>query len=279
MGRRLLKDSKVQLIQYEGLPDLFSALKKPRVSGRDNSSDSGSHSFTGTHSFEEAYDLMVKGDRESYEMVVKLKKMTDALFRMDKSIKSKPVTSPEGYQPHVPNAIMGLPNSMFSQRKVKADKKVIDVFYNSSMNAHNDPENLAYRGAILLSAIQTLEGRGYSINLYTGDISEVNGKYEGFIVTIKNSFQRLNAFKTSYYIVNPSFLRRISFRVSEVEEELNDCTNEGYGSATEADDYRDYVSKHTLDNAVIFDSGVRIDINKDSKENLAEIKKLFGGKL
>ncbi|MGI4657239.1 DUF7192 family protein, partial [Klebsiella pneumoniae] len=120
MGRRLIDNSELNVIKYDGLPDFFSALKKNRVSGRDNSSDTGSYDFTGTHSFQEAYNLMVKGDRESYDMVVKLKKMTDALFRMDKSVKRKPVVAPEGYQPHVPNAIKGLPNSMMSQQRVKA---------------------------------------------------------------------------------------------------------------------------------------------------------------
>uniref|UniRef100_A0AAU6MXI4 DUF7192 domain-containing protein n=1 Tax=Staphylococcus phage 184DA TaxID=3110532 RepID=A0AAU6MXI4_9CAUD len=281
MGRRLIDNSELNVIKYDGLPDFFSALKKNRVSGRDNSSDTGSYDFTGTHSFNEAYNLMVKGDRESYDMVVKLKKMTDALFRMDKSIKRKPVIAPEGYQPHVPNAIKGLPNSMMSQQRVKAEKKVIDVFYNSSIGWMEDPENLAYRGAILLSAIQTLETKGYSINLYLGKLSNkgYEDKLTGFVVNIKHSYQRLNVFKSSFYLVNPSFLRRIAFRVLEVEPDMVDLTNNGYGRVVSKSSYDTKLEEHILDNAVIFDSSVDIDINNDSSENLRAVKKLFGGRL
>src|SRR5699024_12531417 len=107
MGRRLIDNSELNVIKYDGLPDFFSALKKNRVSGRGDSSDTASYDFTGTHSFNEAYNLMVQGDRESYDMVVKLKKMTDTLFRMTKSVKRKQVIAPEGYKPHVHNAIKG----------------------------------------------------------------------------------------------------------------------------------------------------------------------------
>ena len=281
MGRRLIDNSELNVIKYDGLPDFFSALKKNRVSGRDNSSDTGNYDFTGTHSFNEAYNLMVKGDRESYDMVVKLKKMTDALFRMDTSVKRKPVIAPEGYQPHVPNAIKGLPNSMMSQQRVKAEKKVIDVFYNSSISWMEDPENLAYRGAIMLSAIQTLETKGYSINLYLGKLSNSSrtGKLTGFVVNIKHSYQRLNVFKSSFYLVNPSFLRRISFRILEVESNMTDLTHDGYGSVTGKDSYENELKENLLDNAVIFDSSTGININNDSSENLRAVKKLFGGRL
>ena len=281
MGRRLIDNSELNVIKYDGLPDFFSALKKNRVSGRDNSSDTGNYDFTGTHSFNEAYNLMVKGDRESYDMVVKLKKMTDALFRMDKSVKRKSVIAPEGYQPHVPNAIKGLPNSMMSQKRVKAEKKVIDVFYNSSISWREDPENLAYRGAIMLSAIQTLETKGYSINLYLGKLSNSSrtDKLTGFVVNIKHSYQRLNVFKSSFYLVNPSFLRRISFRVLEVESDMTDLTHDGYGSVVGKGSYENELKENLLDNAVIFDSSTGININNDSSENLRAVKKLFGGRL
>ncbi|WBF81160.1 hypothetical protein FMLHJGGC_00107 [Staphylococcus phage BSwM-KMM1] len=170
---------------------------------------------------------------------------------------------------------------MMSQQRVKAEKKVIDVFYNSSISWMEDPENLAYRGAILLSAIQTLETKGYSINLYLGKLSNSgrSNKLTGFVVNIKHSYQRLNVFKSSFYLVNPSFLRRISFRVLEVEPDMTDLTQGGYGSVTGKDSYENKLKEHLLDNAVIFDSSTGININNDSSENLREVKKLFGGRL
>ncbi len=59
----------------------------------------------------------------------------------------------------------------------------------------------------MLSAIQTLETKGYSINLYLGKLSDSSytGKLTGFVVNIKHSYQRLNVFKSSFYLVNPSF--------------------------------------------------------------------------
>lgn len=279
MGRKLIEKENLQVIKYDGLQDFFRALKKPILEGRNNASIRGDLSFTGTSSFEEAMNLMIKGDRDSYEMVVKFKKMTDALFRIDNSVKNKPVLSVEGYQPNVPNAIKGLPNSMYSKRVVKAPKKVIDVFYNTAISASEDPENIAYRGAILLSAIQTLETKGYSINLYVGDISEHNRIHTGHIVRIKSASDRLNVYKTAFYIINPSYLRRIAFRINEVEEDLVDVTHSGYGSAMSSNKRNELIKKYALENCLIYDSGVRVDIDKEGQDNLRIIKNLFGGKL
>src|SRR5699024_6738214 len=105
------------------------------------------------------------------------------------------------------------------------------------------------------------------------------GKLSGFVVNINHSYQRLIVFKSSFYLVNPSFLRRVSFRVLEVESDMTDLTHDGYGSVTGKASYENELKEHLLDNAVIFDSSTGIDINNDSSENLRVVKKLFGGRL
>ncbi|MGI4563017.1 DUF7192 family protein, partial [Klebsiella pneumoniae] len=72
---------------------------------------------------------------------------------------------------------------------------------------------------------------------------------------------------------------RLSFRLVEVEPDMVDLTNHGYGSLVSKSSYGNKLTEHILDNAVIFDSSVGIDINNDSSENLRAVKKLFGGRL
>ena len=281
MGYQLINKGTLNVIKYEDIKIFFKAVDKPIIDGRYKASETGSYNFTGTHSLEEAKKFMKKGDRGSYDMVIKMKKLTDSLFRYDIAPRRKNVLSVEGYQPHVPNAIKGLPNSMFNTKTVNTDKKVIDVFYNSSISWDNSSNNLAFRGALLLSAMQTLESRGYSVNLYVGKISYDSSTRTnvGYIVNIKRSLDRLNVFKTAFYIVNPSFLRRISFRISEVEHDLLDITHNGYGRATNREKIREEVDNYILSNAVIYDDSVDININASNEHNLKEIKKLFKGKL
>ena len=280
MAKKFVQDDKLYLIIYDTLQDLFNVMKEPSISSRDNSSQTGSLDFTGTNSFEESTDLMINGDDDSYEMIVRMRKITDALFKYDKGLKQKHIKDVEGYMPNVPSAVKGLPNSMISVRTEYVAKKVIDVFYNSSMNAGNEADNLAYRGALLLSAIQTLEMRGYSVNLYIGEVCVNEGKYIGHAIKVKSSSDRLNAYKLAYYLVNPSYLRRTAFKISETEEDLPDCTHNGYGRAETNESMREALRKvFNSPDLKIFDKSVNININKSSEKNVEEIKKLLGGQM
>lgn len=280
MGKKVYKRENITIIEYPKFNDFLEIVKGKRVKSRNNISNKKQFNFSTTNSLREAVNLMLKGDAESFNMIIKVKKLTDALFKVKTSIRPKEFLSVEGYHPNIPNAVLNIPTAMHNKRDTKGNKKVIDVFYNASIPHYVKTDDIVYRGALLLSAIQTLETRGYSINLYVGEAYQ-SSYFEilGYFTKLKDSTQRINVFKLSFYLVNPSFLRRIGFKVTETEDNLPDVTYTGYGSVITDFTYIDRIKEIIYPDLVIFDFNTNIWLNNSDEENLEIIKNLFGGKL
>lgn len=268
-------------VEYASISEYHDYMDKPGVSGRDSSSSSRDNGrWAGTETFEDAVSLMVKGDKESFDMVMSSKQKTDALFKDMKVDKAKMVNSVEGFQPIVANALLGLPNSMINVKKEPKSVKVIDIVYNSSIGAGTNVDDIRLRGAYLLSSIEQLEKNGYRVNLYASKINVTGSDITGHIVKIKDAMSPLNILKVAFYIINPAYLRRISFKIDEVEERIIDCTKNGYGAATSFDKVKD-VMKGSFSNKdiLIFDKSVDIWEDNSDENNIESIKEFLSGKI
>src|SRR5699024_2292604 len=126
------------------------------------------------------------------------------------------------------------PESMIKTERPPMNNKVVNIFINSSASAGTDKEEIAFHGAMLLSAVQQLKNNGYRVGLYVGKIAYLNSNEDitRHIVSIEPPMARLILLKYSYDLINPSFLRRRCFRIDEVEDKIIDCTRVGYGQAT-----------------------------------------------
>lgn len=269
-------------VEYTNIEEYFKMIKdKPIARGRDNSSETGDSGWSGTSSLNEAINLMTKGDKESMKLLTKTKTVTDAMFKDVEVHKPKNVNSVEGHQPIVPHAIMGLPESMIKTERPPMNNKVVNVFINSSASSGTDKEEIAFHGAMLLSAVQQLENNGYRVGLYVGKIAYMAGGEDitGHIVNIKPPMAPLNLLKYSYYLINPSFLRRTCFRIDEVEDKIIDCTHDGYGQATNYSQIEDIVKGTFREQMLIYDSRVDINPNNTEEENVENIKEFFEGYL
>lgn len=276
----LFKTEKGTMVQYESLTEYRAKLESPSVSGRYNSSNSGDDDFTGTKSFDEAEKLRVGGDMESKKKISEVKVITDKLF--EKAIGKTVMNFDDvmGYQPIVPNAIIGLPKSMINQKRKPKKAKVITIVSDMGIPWCVDKSVIEFRGALLLSAIDNLEKQGYRVELYVGVSSAGYGSMGEFI-RIKNAEQPLNIYKIAYYIVNPSFLRRTHFRILETEEALPNITTNGYGSNSGFEKREEFIRDNVLKGkpSVIFNSNVEISPEHNDEENIAVIKELFKDKL
>ena len=269
------------LVQYESMREFDNQLLwENHIDGRDNASNSGDSSFCGTETFDEADELRKYGDRGSLEMMMKAKAVTDKAFEKLQGTRAKNFNDVLGFQPIVPNAIIGLPQSMINQKRQPKKIRTIDVFVNASTVWYTSTEDIALRGAYTLSAIDALERSGYRVNLYIGKCSIGSGnRVIGFFMNIKQSDQPLNLMKVAYYIVNPSFLRRTGFRIMETEGNLPDVTS-GYGSTCDHDKQRKFFrEKINAPQMVIIDSETDINTNQSDEDNLAEIQRAFAGYL
>lgn len=266
-----------RLVSYDTVLEYYQMLKRPILPGRDNSSMSGSKSFTGTRDYEEAEKLMVGGDRDSLKEMVDIKTKLDQEYQTTPSNRRITYEGPTGYTPIVPNAILGLPNSMRNTKVIKRDSKIVDIVVNQSWAAMTPKHVISYNGAFALSYIDVLERDGYRVNLYVGKISQRdNGDSYGHVVRIKKDSEPLNIYQVSFYLINPSYLRRIAFRIDENEQYLYDETNSGYGRASGYHASREMIRKSLNSNTLIFiDSGTGIRPDQEFDENFKIIQKEF----
>lgn len=275
--KRIHTEGQGNLVEYGNLSELFRQLDKPRVRGRDDASITGDLSFTGTHSYDEAHNKMLSGDDESYEKLMKIKTETDKHYVKESKGRIKTYNHVIGYAPNVPNAIMGLPNSMINAERVPKKHKVVDIFVNRSRNALTGTSQIEYEGALILSFIDALERDGYRVSLYAGKVSwnRLDSATHGFIVPIKRATEPLNIKKVAFYLIHPSFLRRIAFKIDETEDNLDDITHSGYGSVSNRERMREFIHENFSERLVIVDDGLNLDENEETEANIEKLDKLF----
>lgn len=274
---KVYKKKKAVIVAYDDLSGLFRQLQEPMISSRDDSSITGGSSFTGSESYEEAYDSMLKGDEKSYKKLSKIKTETDKYYVRESKNKLKTYNHVVGYTPNVPNAIMGLPNSMINSHREPKKNKVIDVFINRSRMAGTSTSQIEYEGALILSFIDSLERDGYRVALSVGKVSwnRDSESTNGFMVPIKRATEPLNIKKVAFYLIHPSFLRRIGFRIDENEPRLPDITNSGYGAVMNRESMNNFIHENISERLVIIDDSIDLNRNDETSENIEKLSEIF----
>lgn len=194
-----------------------------------NASVEHDYDFTFTHSYKEAETVFQEG---YVDVLPKIKSgVSENLRRTEIRNRRHVETNVVGYCPHVPNAILGLPNSMIltktQPQKVKAVSIVVDVTENCGTNA----EEFVNSGVTVLSAINSLELRGYRVNLKVAFFNgEANNQKATAIVSVKDYREHLDLQKLCFPLCHPSMLRRFGFRWLETAPEIEDNSwTFGYG--------------------------------------------------
>lgn len=189
--------------------------------------------FTGTKDFGEAVDLLVNG----WDVGIKElnKKIKANKLRQQDTIKAQSEIGMVGYQPIVPNYIMGLPNNMLGTKMKPVKQKVINIIKNVSYNCETTQQQIYDESIKSLEIIMALERAGYRINLYTMFGSRVTNAiyarysknlYIIFLTKIKGANQRLNINKTAFPLCHSSFIRRIMLRAIETSKDVEKALNE-----------------------------------------------------
>lgn len=219
----------------EMLETIFEREKNEVMMYYDSSTKNGKD-FTGTKSMEEALELLTFGDKEKYELIIQNIR-TSGITRTLMLPKRQIRTGVVGYAPNVPNAIMGLPNSMIYTDKPKMKSKVISLLYSVCENAMVLADELTKSGVAILNTINALELSGYRIEL---NILFFNGygvkEKTRASVNLKKYNEHLDLLKLAFPFANPSMLRRFGFKWLETLPELTDTSYQGgYGHNNEED--------------------------------------------
>lgn len=149
--------------------------------------------------------------KEGYQPVVDTLKETK-ITASGQSKRFQTYQDVAGFQPIIPNAIMGLPNAMINSRMRPIKTKVLNVYYEMTVTAGYGADELLDAGKKLLGVIIEMEAQGYRFNLYcTQGYYSRNKGMDMLCVKVKSANQPLDLKRMSFPLTHPAFFRGVGF--------------------------------------------------------------------
>ena len=177
-----------------------------------NSSIDPDYGFTLTHSYDEAVKLFRYGYTEPLKQIKNVldKKIANTQIRNRRIVSTGVV----GYTPHVPNAILGLPNSMINTTVVPHKTKAVSIVYAPTGNGGISALDLHKAGIALLSVINTMELNGVRVDLSICPkcSKEDDKEFAISMVRVKDYREHMDLQKLMFPVVHPSMFRRFGFK-------------------------------------------------------------------
>lgn len=213
---KTIKNNIVCAESFNSVTDFVSVISKRTpnkaftICGR-KESETNPESFCGTKNWDEAQDLLKRGYKEGTKDLLNCKTSVNVVSPTRKKQIFSDVT---GFSPIVPNAIIGLPNSMLNKRDKIRPSRVINIILDIAVSGTTDKEIFLKAGKNIYSFIKSIEATGTKVNLSVMDniyIKRVK-RFVCLFVKIKDSKQAINPQLISYPIIHPSFFRRHVFR-------------------------------------------------------------------
>lgn len=206
---------------------------------RHASDERGRTEWAGTASFNDAVSLLSNGWTDKLAEIRKEMAQFDRVMEQNVTYqKKRPSTSVVGFAPHVPNAIMGLPNSMIRTEHTPMKTKVVRIIYNMCMNSGTDADDIMNAGLAVLKIANALERKGMRVRVDVNPfLAERNREKVCALVCIKDWRQPIDLKKIAFPVAHPSMFRRIGFRWLETVPELKEQGfTSGYGRSLEEED-------------------------------------------
>lgn len=231
--------------EFKSLRELVNVIEERPVNkifaDKELSSEEGSYNFTKTNSYEEARELMLGGYKDIVNEIGAGVYKSTADHR-DLYNRRRVSTGVVGYAPHVPNAILGLPNSMIYMKNEPVKVKTLDICYDACENAKIDADDFIKAGKVILQIINSMEMEGIRVKLrvafYCGVDSSI-GPLEHVFATVKLKDYRdqIDIAKMCFPFAHPSMLRRIGFKWMETQPDVESIQWAfGYGSNRDPDE-------------------------------------------
>lgn len=258
-------------LKFGNKQDLISYIKNAETSktflGRELSSQKTRDvDWYKTKSFPEALNMLESGWYEDFDRFLSLKKQIDKSFPYiaEKRVYKNYIC---GSVPNVVNAINNLPLSM---RKVYNDnnpQNIVTINYNCSYPWSTSNSQILMNGLLTLSLIDFFESNGYRVTLNFFWISKTGNQILKTDIILKSPGEKINLQKLYFAFCNPSFLRRIIFRVIETTNGLSKGWTEGYGRTMKADEIKQILNINK--NNIFINWPDEMGVNgKDVKEDI-----------
>lgn len=203
------------------------------------SMDTGDADWLGTETYEDAVDLIRHGWEDPLPQLKDAAKAA-GINTNTSTNKLRPRNSVVGYAPHIPNAIMGLPESMIATERVPTKVKAVTIVYSSDCNASVSTEKFLKAGVVALKIVNDLELKGYRVRLINEFTCANCGDevLEGRVV-LKDWRQPIDLKKLAFPLAHVSMTRRFSFRQTELCPDIKSWSGSyggAYGNTTDYDD-------------------------------------------
>lgn len=184
--------------------------------------------FTGTKSFAEAQGLMINGDIDNFKKLqaAGMKERVNASNTATGRVLRPAVC---GAAVNVPAYLSGRPNCMIQQRTIHRKAKVLNVIFGNMVPWYIKTDEIINKSILVLQALKDLEKQGVRVNLYVYTGTEKKRDHVETFIKIKDAGQYADFLKMTYFIVNPSFLRRQWFRFCEITPKVGKAFVETYG--------------------------------------------------
>lgn len=193
----------------------------------------GSEAFTGTCGYDEADNLLIRGDKKSLSTLKTCAPKATAK-RKGGDFKPRIQNDIYGFVPNVANYLAGVPNDMVNVKMVRVpNTKVLNIGYIVCASCGVSAKDMAKAGAKLLSYIQAIEAKGLRVNLYVISGGYTSNQTAVMMVKVKDSGHYINPAKIAYPVINPSMHRRHGFRFLETAEGVDSSFVSGYGRPLE----------------------------------------------
>lgn len=195
---------------YNTVSDMVTLLKTRNITNSsfdDQQTKQIDTSWVGVRSYDEACEFLHNGYQPSVE---KLKERMKAKYVGE----GKRITFHNdvvGYAPIVPLAMQGVPQSMLNHKMKPIKAKVIDVFYDITVNCGTTSEQILNNGSNLLGAVVDLEQEGYKINIYAIQSYSDEKNCDMLVIKIKDSRQPMDLKRMSFPLTHTAFFRVIGF--------------------------------------------------------------------
>ena len=201
---------KVNGEKFQSADEFFKVNRSRKVVREDwDDSQMDNYSFRKVHSYDEAKELLFNGYSEALD---EFKEIVNMVGNDRKKISFK--NDMVGFQPNVPNYIMGIPKSMINMHIAYVKTPVIDIYYDSSFTGKTDSSEYIKAGKKLIKVILTLEKNNYKVNLYNCQIfcgSVNNPNLDIRILKIKDSNRPFNINRMTFSIAHPAMSRGFDF--------------------------------------------------------------------
>lgn len=256
---------------YKEFIDTVDSRQSNAHKGMDEILSNGGSGWVGVKSVNEARELLLNGWEKNVERLKSTFNRELDSLEHDRPVKL--ANSVCGFMPIVPNAIMGLPNSMIDVRMSKKKSRILSFMVSIDRSCSTSTEEIIKRMSKVLAYIAMLERSGQyrcRIEVYFTAFGgcprdKVNTSCS---ILVKSENQLFDIKRTCFPVIHPAMLRLFMFAWEE-SLPLDYDTYRCYGYGTSFEHWDEEYKKDFIDNVLNENNEKTICI--DLMSNMEEI--------